>query len=137
MSKRERIILRIDVDLNSIEGQVLNFIKDESALTSKEATMRALKAFYLPWVLEGKQSQEKARAIAKTMIEELQYRVFQIKQRFLPEEVIPFVETIISENRTTSIPGKSQTLEASLPTTVEQMQDELDPTQVSQFLDDF
>ena len=107
MKKRERVILRLDAEEHSIDGQILTYIKDDPIVSSRDAVMRALKAFYLLWVLEGRQGED-MRAIAKTTIEELQYRAFQIQQRFLStEEMNMVLASPSSPNQVVSVEAQS------------------------------
>lgn len=140
LQKRERVILRLDAEEQSLDGQLLSYLKDDPALSLREATLRALKAFYLPWVLEGQQTEVEMRAIAKTTIEELQYRAFQIRQRFLPEETSqPLLgELPGSEVAALPAPVRSQSVvDPPIAVTVEQMHQEVDSEKLSQILDDY
>lgn len=83
MSKRERISLRLDAEAESLEGHLFSYLKQEQAIASREAVLRALKAFYLPWALESCRSEDELKSLAKTLLEELQFRILQIQQRFL------------------------------------------------------
>ena len=86
MAKRERVCLRrFEAEADSIEGKLFRYVNNDPSLMPRQALLRALKAFYLPWVLEFNESER--QAIAKTAIQELQYRIFQIQQRFLPGEL--------------------------------------------------
>jgi len=51
--------------------------------------LRALKAFYLPWALEGEIGDADLQSLAQSAIEELQFRIFQIRQRYLVDEGKP------------------------------------------------
>jgi hypothetical protein len=83
MSSRQRIILRLDVEANTDDGRLLNYLKSEAAVSQREAVLRALRAFYLPWALESERHPEALQPLAKTVLEELQLRSFQIQARFL------------------------------------------------------
>lgn len=89
MSSRQRIILRLDVDANTEDGQLLNYLKSDAALSLRESVMRALRAFYLPWALESERHPEALQPLAKTVLEELQLRSFQIQARFLAQSGHP------------------------------------------------
>lgn len=138
MTKRERVVLRIDAQAHSVEGKLLGYVKDDPALSSREAMMRALKAFYLPWVLEGERSEAEVRAIAKTAIEELEYRVFQIKQRFLSDLEISSTGFAPASNQHDVLPSREDIL-TGLPimTTLAEMMQEVDGLGSQQYLDDF
>jgi hypothetical protein len=83
MSSRQRIILRLDVEANTDDGRLLNYLKSDAAVSLREAVLRALRAFYLPWALEVERSPEALQPLAKTVLEDLQLRSFQIQARFL------------------------------------------------------
>jgi hypothetical protein len=83
MSSRQRIILRLDVEANTDDGRLLNYLKSEAAVSLREAVLRALRAFYLPWAMESESHPEALQPLAKTVLEELQLRSFQIQARFL------------------------------------------------------
>lgn len=140
LQKRERVILRLDAEEQSLDGQLLCYLKDDPALSLREATLRALKAFYLPWVLEGQQTETEMRVIAKNTIEELQYRAFQIRQRFLPEETLvsPFMGLPAPETVISATPVHSQSVgEPTIATTIEEMQQGVDLVKLNQILDDY
>ncbi|GAQ00117.1 hypothetical protein [Leptolyngbya sp. NIES-2104] len=86
MSKRERITLRLDAEVDSIEGYLIKYLKHDPAITSREAILRALKAFYLLWALENCYDKDNLKFLAKTLLEELHFRMLQIHQRFLEDE---------------------------------------------------
>ena len=138
MTKRERVVLRIDAQTHSTDGQILSYLKDDPALSSREAIMRALKAFYLPWVLEEGRSETQLRAIAKTAIEELHYRAFQIKQRFLSEVNIISADTPVSLDQNIAlVMNKDVLVEPPVVTTLAEMMQDVDGLGSEQYLDDF
>ena len=94
----------------------------------RQALLRALKAFYLPWTLEEAQLNESERqAMAKTAIQELQYRIFQIQQRFLPEELAFTAPVATFPVGQTAMSFQPQlTEEPMLPITLAQMREAID-----------
>lgn len=52
----------------------------------REAVIRALKAYYLPWAYEDEVSKEEAQVLARNAIDELEFRIFQIRRHFLAGE---------------------------------------------------
>ncbi|MDB9526723.1 hypothetical protein PN498_12045 [Oscillatoria sp. CS-180] len=81
-----RVSLKVEAAPNSLEAKLLAHVKKDPITPSREVMLRALKAFYLPWALEGEVSDEELKAIAQSAIEELQFRIFQIRQRYLNTE---------------------------------------------------
>ena len=88
MAKRERVCLRrFEAEADSIEGKLFHYVNNDPSLMPRQSLLRALKAFYLPWTLEAQLNESERQAMAKMAIQELQYRIFQIQQRFLPGEL--------------------------------------------------
>lgn len=81
-----RVSLKVEAAPNSLDAKLVAHVKKDPITPSREVTLRALKAFYLPWALEGEVSDEDLKAIAQSAIEELQFRIFQIRQRYLNTE---------------------------------------------------
>ena len=52
----------------------------------RESVIRALKAYYLPWAYEDEVSKEEAQVLARNAIDELEFRIFQIRRHFLAGE---------------------------------------------------
>ena len=82
-----RVSLRLEATPNSTEAKLLNHIKDDPIAPSRAVMLRALKAFYLPWAMEGEMSEAELRSLAQSAIEELQFRIFQIRQRYLTDDI--------------------------------------------------
>jgi hypothetical protein len=137
MAKRERVCLRrFEAEADSIEGKLFHYVNNDPSLMPRQALLRALKAFYLPWVLEFNESER--QAIAKTAIQELQYRIFQIQQRFLPEELTFTAPVATFPVGQTAIAFQSQAAEEPmLPITLAQMREAIDSATLEQVLDDF
>lgn len=84
--KPRRVSLRVEAAPGSVEAKLLNYVKEDPITPSRAVTLRALKAFYLPWALEGEVSEADLKNLAQSAIEELQFRMFQIRQRYLTDE---------------------------------------------------
>ncbi|MEM9009147.1 MAG: hypothetical protein AAGE59_37285 [Cyanobacteria bacterium P01_F01_bin.86] len=82
-----RISLRLEASPESIEAKLLNHIKEDPIAPSRAVMLRALRAFYLPWAMEGELGEAELKNLAQSAIEELQFRIFQIRQRYLTEDV--------------------------------------------------
>ena len=138
MAKRERVCLRrFEAEADSIEGKLFRYVNNDPSLMPRQALLRALKAFYLPWTLEAQLNESERQAMAKTAIQELQYRIFQIQQRFLPEELTftAPVATFPVEQTITFQPQLAE--EPMLPITLVQMREAIDSATLEQVLDDF
>jgi len=83
MSRRQRVILRLDVEVDSDAGRLFTYLKTNPAVSLREAVLRALKVFYLPWALEAELSQSELQALAQTLLEDMQLRSLQLQTRFL------------------------------------------------------
>ena len=83
MSRRQRVILRLDVEVDSEAGRLFTYLKTNPAISLREAVLRALKVFYLPWALEPELSQSELQALAQTLLEDMQLRSLQLQTRFL------------------------------------------------------
>ncbi len=81
-TKRERVSVRLEAEVNSIEGNLLKYLKADPIIPPRESALRALKAFYMPWALEGQVDEAQLQRLASTAVEELQFRIFQIQQRY-------------------------------------------------------
>lgn len=140
MTKRERVALRrFEAGEDSTEGKLFRYVNTDPNLIPREAVLRALKAFYLPWVLESQARDSELRAIAKTSIQELQYRIFQIQQWFLPGEFVLAASTTPSLMKSTmiSLDTQPKAEETVFSMTLAEMRDEVDLEDLDQFLDDF
>lgn len=102
-----RVALKIEAVADSTEAKLLNQVKQNPITPSREVALRALKAFYLPWALEGELTDGELAAIAQSAIEELQFRIFQIRQRYLNSEANGYrppvtTEATVHESATTN-----------------------------------
>jgi hypothetical protein len=93
-SSSRRVTLKIEAAANSPDAYVLDHVKQDPITPSREVALRALKAFYLPWALEGEVAEGEVPAIAQRAIEELQFRIFQIRQRYLNPENPEYKATV-------------------------------------------
>ena len=89
MSGRQRVILRLDVEVDSDAGRLFTYLKTNPAISLREAVLRALKVFYLPWALEPDLSQSELQALAQTLLEDMQLRSLQLQTRFLASAGTP------------------------------------------------
>lgn len=81
-SKRERVSVRLEAEISSVEAKLLQYLKDDPIIPPRESALRALKAFYMPWALEGQVDEVQLQRLAATAVEELQFRIFQLQQRY-------------------------------------------------------
>lgn len=89
MCARQRVILRLDVEVDSVEGRLLAYLKGEPAVSLRESVFRALKVFYLPWALEQDLSPSELQSLAQTLLEDMQLRSLQLQSRFLAIDEAP------------------------------------------------
>ena len=132
-----RVSLRVEAAPDSIEAKLLNHIKDDPITPSRAVMLRALKAFYLPWALEGELSEADLRSLAQSAIEELQFRIFQIRQRYLADEAPGYKPVTTS---TPMQPINSASANGAKPFTptlgtvsIEDMRQSIDPTNLDDF----
>ena len=85
MVARKRISIRFEAEAHTVEGRLLDYLKEHKLLNYRDAIVRATKAYYVPWVYEGELSEEELRSLAQGAIEELEFRIFQIRKHFLGE----------------------------------------------------
>ncbi|NEQ55011.1 MAG: hypothetical protein F6K11_33630, partial [Leptolyngbya sp. SIO3F4] len=64
----------------------MNHLRDNKMVNMRESVIRALKAYYLPWAYEDDVSKEEAQVLARNAIDELEFRIFQIRRHFLAGE---------------------------------------------------
>lgn len=64
-----RVSLRVEAAPGSPEAKLLNHVKDDPITPSRAVTLRALKAFYLPWALEGEVDEADLRNLAQSAID--------------------------------------------------------------------
>ena len=84
---RKRISFSISSNPDTLEGQLIDYLRScNKMLNLREATVRALKAYYLPWVYEDELPKEEVQVLARNAIDELEFRIFQIRRHFLAGE---------------------------------------------------
>ncbi len=83
---RKRVSFSISSDPDTVEGRIVNYLRDNKMVNMRESVVRALKAYYLPWAYEDDVSKEEAQVIARNAIDELEFRIFQIRRHFLTGE---------------------------------------------------
>jgi hypothetical protein len=131
----QRVALKIEAVAASTEAQLLNYVKQDPITPSREVALRALKAFYLPWALEGEVSEGELAAIAQSAIEELQFRIFQIRQRYLNPEHPAYKPTAVP-NPNGHRPTTADNVAPSLPppgTSLESMRESINPADLDDF----
>jgi hypothetical protein len=102
---RQRISFRFEAESHTVEGHLLNFLREHKLLNHRDAVLRATKAFYLPWVYEGELPKEDVKALARSAVEELEYRIFQIRKHFLADELgEPSLPSALDVSTSTPIP---------------------------------
>ena len=85
-SARKRISFSISSDPDTVEGRIVDHLRDNKMVNLRESVIRALKAYYLPWAYEDDVSKEEAQVLARSAIDELEFRIFQIRRHFLAGE---------------------------------------------------
>ena len=83
---RKRVSFSISSDPDTVEGRIVNHLRDNKMVNMRESVVRALKAYYLPWAYEDEVSKEEAQVLARNAIDELEFRIFQIRRHFLAGE---------------------------------------------------
>lgn len=132
--KRERVSLRIDAEASSLDGKLVSYLKDDPILPPREAALRAIKAFYMPWVLEEDLDQAQLQNLAATAVEELQFRIFQIQQRYGIGTSAAFItppprQSVLSHNG-----GVPATASVGAPAqTIAEMRQQINPAELDDF----
>jgi hypothetical protein len=123
-----------------MEAKLLNHLKADAIASSRESVLRALKAFYLPWALEGELSEAELRGLAQSAIEELQFRIFQINQRYLANELAVYPTAPTGNGAATTVQGAppASPPPVSLPphpieTTVDHLRQSINPAHLDDF----
>lgn len=83
---RKRVSFSISSDPDTVEGRMIDYLRDNKMVNMRESVIRALKAYYLPWAYEDDVSKEEAQVLARNAIDELEFRIFQIRRHFLAGE---------------------------------------------------
>ncbi|MEM9486497.1 MAG: hypothetical protein AAGA83_22710 [Cyanobacteria bacterium P01_F01_bin.116] len=83
---RKRVSFSISSDPDTVEGRIVHHLRDNKMVNMRESVIRALKAYYLPWAYEDDVSREEAQVLARNAIDELEFRIFQIRRHFLAGE---------------------------------------------------
>lgn len=125
-----RVSLRLEATPDSIEAKLLNHIKEDPIAPSRAVMLRALKAFYLPWAMEGNMSEAEIRNLAHSAIEELQFRIFQIRQRYLNEEA-PGYKAVPAPNQPPN--GTVAHKPAPSNVSIEDMRQSINPSDLDDF----
>ena len=133
--KRERISVRLEAEVDSFEGRLLSYLKSDPILPPRDALLRALKAFYMPWAMEKQFEEAELHNLARTAVEELQFRIFQIQQRYLlgdsPAYVIPTAKhSTVSSVGASAVPSQSN---GQPPQTIAEMRQQINPAELDDF----
>ncbi|MGF1513967.1 MAG: hypothetical protein ACFB5Z_09780 [Elainellaceae cyanobacterium] len=132
--KRERVSLRIDAELNSPDGKLVSYLKEDPILPPREAALRAVKAFYMPWVLEDELDPSQLQNLAATAIEELQFRIFQIQQRYGIGNSAAFLTPPPRQNVLSHNGGMPAAAPMGAPAqTIAQMKQQINPAELDDF----
>lgn len=83
---RKRVSFSISSDPDTVEGRIVDYLRNNKMVNMRESVVRALKAYYLPWAYEDGVSKEEAQMLARGAIDELEFRIFQIRRHFLAGE---------------------------------------------------
>lgn len=81
--KKNNIHFSLRAGADSEEARLLNYLRDDPLLNRREAVFRALMAYYLPWVHEDELTDTQLQALAQSAVEDLEFRIYQIRKRFL------------------------------------------------------
>jgi len=144
---RKRISIRFEAEAHTAEGRLLSYLKDHKLLNYRDAIIRATKAYYMPWVYEGELSEEELRSLAQGAIEEMEFRIFQMRKHFLGEgsesldhaAVPPLpTEPPATSPKPTPTVSSNHTVTPARPTKSLSVKDVIDNTNVDpSVLDDF
>ena len=126
-----RVSLRLEATPESIEAKLLNHIKQDPIAPSRAVMLRALRAFYLPWAMEGDLSEAELKSLAQSAIEELQFRIFQIRQRYLTDEAPGYKPPVA----TSQPPNGTAVSKSAAPSNVsiEDMRQSINPADLDDF----
>lgn len=126
-----RVSLKIEAVADSLEAKLLEQIKQDPITPSREVALRALKAFYLPWAVEGEVSEGDVSEIAQRAIEELQFRIFQIRQRYLNQDASGYKSEVVPNLRSNR--AAAFTPPPSHGLSLETMRESIDPADLDDF----
>ncbi len=136
----QRVTLKVEAVAQSPEAKLLNYVKQDPITPSREVALRALKAFYLPWALDGEVSEGEVVAIAQSAIEELQFRIFQIRQRYLNADSMGYQAVILSDRLNNPVSpthgganGGTQTYPPAPGIALESMREAINPNDLDDF----
>ena len=133
--KRERISVRLEAEVDSLEGRLLSYLKSDPILPPRDALLRALRAFYMPWAMEKQLGEAELHNLARTAVEELQFRIFQIQQRYLltdsPAYIIPSARrSAVAPVNNSAIPSQAN---GQPPQTISEMRQQINPAELDDF----
>jgi len=126
-----RVSLRVEAAPDSVDAKLLNYIKEDPIAPSREVMLRALKAFYLPWALEGEMDEAGLKSLAQSAIEEMQFRIFQIRQRYMVDESPGFRPAPAPTQQ--SVNGARAYTTAPSKVSIEDMRQSINPAELDDF----
>lgn len=136
---RKRISFSISSDPDTVEGRVIDHLRNNKMVNVRESVIRALKAYYLPWAYEDDVSKEEAQVLARNAIDELEFRIFQIRRHFLAGEAYgPRLSESLAGNPVVHNSGALPVTEAGKagPKTARANPLETSPVSIPEMLDD-
>ena len=126
-----RVSFKIEAVADSPDAKLLDHVKQDPITPSREVALRALKAFYLPWALEGDVPEGDLQAIAQSAIEELQFRIFQIRQRYLNQEASGYKPAAVPNFTSNGAPAFTSPPAGQI--SLESMRESIDPADLDDF----
>lgn len=86
MAKKRNVYLSLRAAEDSEEARLLTYLRDDPMINRREAIFRALMAYYLPWVHEDELTEVQVQALAQSAVEDLEFRIYQIRKRYLANQ---------------------------------------------------
>ncbi|MEM8639206.1 MAG: hypothetical protein AAGG51_10380 [Cyanobacteria bacterium P01_G01_bin.54] len=86
MKKKKSVYMSLRAGADTEEARLLNYLRDDPMINRREAVFRALMAYYLPWVHEDEFTDVQLQALAQSAVEDLEFRIYQIRKRFLANQ---------------------------------------------------
>jgi hypothetical protein len=86
MAKKRSVYLSLRAAEDSEEARLLTYLRDDPLINRREAIFRALMAYYLPWVHEDELTEAQVQALAQSAVEDLEFRIYQIRKRYLANQ---------------------------------------------------
>lgn len=133
MGRPKRISLQLHVAEHTPNGQLIQYLKNNTDIEVREAMLRALRAFYLPVALQG--DPETVQQQARIAISELHYRAFQLQVQFnvdLSDRLVFSPSTL-----PTQLSAGDRRVACESPELLDLPLEEAEMLNLSQVLDDF